>query len=187
MIPPHAPTLRVQRGDRRLAPRAGQHARRQLAEAVGLLQDAVVHALSCREGHDLGLGRDAGEVGRAAPCKWAVLQGWGGGGGGWAGGGGGRCGRHGGRRGVPETAAAAARVGGAGALRSLAEQQQLLARDLAVRGLRAGRAGAGWRLAAEGRVERVGVGAAVLSRFSEGQDQTEPVKQTLIACKTLHV
>lgn len=124
-------------------PHAGQHARRQLAVAVGFLQDAVVHALSCLMGraplwrrHSLGLGQDAGEVGRAPPCERMVLQSRGGRGGGRAGRGGGQRGGQGRRGGVPETAAAAAAggVGGSRGVGALAEQQQLLQGDLAVGG-----------------------------------------------------
>lgn len=80
VIPSQTPALRVQGGKRRVAPHIRQHACRQLAEAVGLLQDAVVHALARRRGDvpqrsALGLGYDAGEVGRASLCKLMVLQG----------------------------------------------------------------------------------------------------------------
>lgn len=183
VISPQAPALRVQRGERRVAPHVGQHTRRQLAVAVGLLQDAVVDALARRRGgaalrqrHALGLGYDAGEVGRAFPRERVVLQGRGRGGGGRAGGGGGRCRGHGRRRGVPEAAAAAAAggVGGAGALRAaLAQQQQLLAGDAAVRGV--GGAGGVQLLPADGGAEGVRVGAAVLSRFSDGEEQNKRV------------
>lgn len=181
VISPHAPALRVQRGEGRLAPHVGQHAGRQLAEAVGLLQDAVVDALPCgrsgaslRERHALGLGQDAGEIGRAFLCKRVVLHGRGGGGRRGAGGGGGRRGRHGRWRGVPETAAAATAggVGGTGALRAaLAQQQHLLAGDPTVRGVLSRSAGGVQLLAAHGGAEVVCVGAAVLSRFSDGEEQ----------------
>lgn len=108
-------------------------------------------------------------------CKWVVLQGRGRRGGGRAGGGGGRSGRQRRRRGVPETAAAAAAGVGGGSgggreLGSLAEQQQLLAGDLAIGRLGARRAGV--VLAANGGAERVRVGAALLSRFPERGEQT---------------
>lgn len=52
-----------------MTPHVGQHARGQLIKAVGLLQDAVVHALSFRRGdvrlrerYTLRLGYAAGEV-----------------------------------------------------------------------------------------------------------------------------
>lgn len=103
-------------------------------------------------------------------CKRVVLQSRRRGGGGRAGGSGGRGGRQRRRRGVPETAAAAAAgVGGGGVGRELwglAEQQQLLAGDLAVRGLRVVQL-----LSADGGAEGVGVGTGVLSRFPETEEK----------------
>lgn len=151
-----------------MTPHVGQHACGQLAETVGLLQDPVVHALSRRrdgvpprELRALRLGYGAGEVWRATLCKWVVLQGRGRRRGGWSGRGGGRGGGLRRRRGVPEAAAAAAAGGvsdgggGDGLGKLLAEQQHLLPGDLAVRGLRAWRAGVVQLLAAQGRVEGV--------------------------------
>lgn len=166
-----------------MAPGAGQHAGGQLAEAERLLQDAVVHALPRRRGHAplreggaVGLGYGAGEVGGASVCKRVVLHGGGGGGGGRAGGRGGRGGgQRRGRRGVPEAAAAAAAAAGVaqgGQLRALAEQQQLVAGDLPVGGVRTRRGGLVGRLAADGGVQGVCVVASFLRRLPE---RTAPV------------